>query len=183
MKLAEQTVKEVILHETTIREVVFPFQRGSLMETTLGHEMRSLGNVCGKDVHFGKAFLEAQLAAGEGIPFSGKIYLSIREEEQRQFLELAKQLVELDFSLLAGRELASFLKKHGIAVAVVAQVGEGRPNILDHLKNHEVVWVINTASQKQLGEEEIRSTALRLGVPLTTTLTAVKAAVAGLQLM
>jgi carbamoyl-phosphate synthase large subunit len=139
--------------------------------------------VMGMDDDFGIAFIKSQLAASENIPVSGKVYLSIRNEDKRAFISIAEQLADLGFALVASDETAAILKRNNIRCDAVYNVGEGRPNILDLMKNNQIQWVINTPSELLSKKDErlIRSTAVLRGIPVITTLSGALAAVNGLK--
>jgi carbamoyl-phosphate synthase large subunit len=174
---------EFKLKHTAIREAVFPFGRLPGVDPILGPEMRSTGAVMGLNRDFGLAFIKSQVAAGEQIPTGGTIFISIRDEDKRAFTSIAKQLVNLGFKIMATEETAAVLSKNNILCQPVFRLGEGRPNILDKIKNGEVQWIINTPSDRQSKQDEIliRSTAAGRAIPMTTTVAGAQAAVAGLE--
>jgi carbamoyl-phosphate synthase large subunit len=170
------------ISHTVVKEAVFPFNRFPEVDPVLGAEMRSTGAVLGMAQDFGMAFIKSQLAAGETIPVSGMVYITIRNEEQRAFLPIAKQLTELGFELLAREEVAQLFKRQSIACRVIRQVGEGRPDILDWIKNAKVHWIISTAAALNECREEtaVRSATVERGIPITTTIAGAMAAVQGM---
>ena len=162
-----------------VKEAVLPFARFPGVDTLLGPEMRSTGEVMGFDSKFHRAFYKAQLGAGIELPISGKIFLSIKEEDKGSvLLEAANCLVEMNFTLIATRGTASFLAKSGIKSMVVNKVYEGRPNIVDQIKNGEIVLIFNTTSGAQAIDDSrsMRTSALMDGIPYFTTLAAIHAA-------
>ena len=162
-----------------VKEAVLPFARFPGVDTLLGPEMRSTGEVMGFDSKFHRAFYKAQLGAGIELPISGKIFLSIKEEDKGSvLLEAANCLVEMNFTLIATRGTASFLKKSGIKSVIVNKVYEGRPNIVDQIKNGEIVLIFNTTSGAQAIDDSrsMRTSALMDGIPYFTTLAAIHAA-------
>ena len=141
--------------------------------------MRSTGEVMGFDSKFHRAFYKAQLGAGIELPISGKIFLSIKEEDKGSvLLEAANCLVEMNFTLIATRGTASFLAKSGIKSVVVNKVYEGRPNIVDQIKNGAIVLIFNTTAGAQAIDDSrsMRTSALMDGIPYFTTLAAIHAA-------
>lgn len=183
VSLVEQNlVAEITLEQTGIKEVVLPFDRFPGVDAVLGPEMRSTGVVMGISSGFGLAFIKSQLAVGGVIPLTGTIYISIRNEERRVFVPIAKQLADLGYKIAAATENSEYLVKNGVSCNVVFQVGEGRPNILDQIKNGNVQWVISTTSDQAVKGEEglIRSAAVAKGIPIITTLAAAQAGVSGL---
>ena len=162
-----------------VKEAVLPFARFPGVDTLLGPEMRSTGEVMGFDSKFHRAFYKAQLGAGTVLPKSGKVFLSIKDEEKdATLLELASCLLEMDFTLTATRGTASFLAKSGIKSVVVNKVYEGRPNIVDQIKNGDIALIFNTTAGTQAVEDSrsMRASALMDGVPYFTTISASHAA-------
>jgi carbamoyl-phosphate synthase large subunit len=134
--------------------------------------MRSTGEVMGWDVSFPRAFLKAQMGAGSDLPESGKVFVSIKDSDKTaQLIETAQTLTDLGFELIATRGTAAFLAEQGIACEVVNKVYEGRPNIVDMLKNGQIALVLNTTEGAQAVEDsrEIRSVALYDKIPYFTT--------------
>jgi carbamoyl-phosphate synthase large subunit len=181
--IKEQALSERVLHHTAIREAVFSFDKFPGADTLLGPSMRSSGEVMGMDADFGMAFIKSQLAAGERTPETGAIYVSIRDEDKRAFLPIARQLIDLGFTIMAGDETADLLNRNNLPCQPVNRVGQGRPNIMDRIKNGEVHWIISINSGRKTtpAEAQIRSSAVRRGIPITTTLSGTQVAVLGLQ--
>jgi carbamoyl-phosphate synthase large subunit len=169
-------------NHTVVKEAVFPFNRFPEVDPVLGVEMRSTGAVLGMAQDFGMAFIKSQLAVDEKIPVSGVVYITIRNEDQRAFLPIAKQLTELGFELIAREEVAQLFKRQSIACRVIRQVGEGRPDILDWIKNGKVDWIISTSGALNERREEtaVRSAAVERGITTTTTIAGALAAVQGM---
>jgi carbamoyl-phosphate synthase large subunit len=180
--IQEQGLKEVALSHITVKEAVFSFDRFPGIDTLLGPEMRSSGTVMGIDLDFGMAFIKSQLAAGEKIPSGGRVFLSIRDEDRRLFISIVRQLIDLGFTIMAVEETATALNRNNLSCQTVYNVGEGRPNIVDKIKNGEIDWIISiTAGRKTKPDEvQVRSTAVQRGIPITTTVSAAQAAVMGL---
>ncbi len=156
----------------SVKEAVMPFARFPGVDTILGPEMRSTGEVMGWDVSFPRAFLKAQMGAGTLFPDSGKVFFSIKDDDKTaQLLETAQTLVDLGFDLVATRGTAGFLDEHGIACEVVNKVYEGRPDVVDMLKDGQISIVMNTTEGAQAVEDsrEIRSVALYDKIPYFTT--------------
>jgi carbamoyl-phosphate synthase large subunit len=168
---------------TAVKEAVFPFNRFPGVDTVLGPEMKSTGEVMGIDRDFGRAFAKAQAAAGGALPESGRIFLSVRDGDKAPLAPIAAALTRLGFSLIATGGTAETLKRCGVTVDVVLKVHEGRPHIVDHLKNREVHLVINTVGDQasQRDSALIRRTALLANIPYITTLAGARAAVAAMQ--
>ena len=167
------------IKEFAVKEAVLPFARFPGVDTLLGPEMRSTGEVMGFDSKFHRAFYKAQLGAGTLLPISGKVFLSIKEEDKGPILlEAASCLLELGFTLIGTRGTTSFLAKAGIDIAIVNKVYEGRPNIVDQIKNGDIALIFNTTSGTQAVNDSrsMRASALMDGVPYYTTLAASHAA-------
>ena len=163
----------------SVKEAVLPFARFPGVDTILGPEMRSTGEVMGWDTSFARAFLKAQMGAGVTLPSSGKVFVSIRDDDKtNKTLEAAQKLAALEFTFTATRGTQSWLSAAGITCEVVNKVYEGRPNIVDNLKNDEIALVINTTEGAQAVEDsrEIRSVALYGKIPYFTTAAGAQAA-------
>ena len=169
----QQYTKEVIPPYYSVKEAVFPFIKFPGVDTILGPEMRSTGEVMGVGVDFSEAYLKAQLGAGERIPSVGKVFLSVREQDKAYVEKTARNFQELGYGLCATRGTAAHLKEKGIIVQVVNKVLEGRPHIVDMIKNGDVAVVINTVSsdvQSIKDSHSIRRTSLTNRIPLYTTI-------------
>ncbi len=162
---------------TCVKEAVMPFGRFPGVDVILGPEMHSTGEVMGMGSTFAEAYHKSQLGAGQIIPQSGRLFLSVNERDKPYLPEVARMFKNLGFTLLATSGTAAFLKEHGLEVEVVRKVYEGRPNIVDLIINHEVDLVVNTPSGKRTAKDSkaIRRTALTYNVPYCTTLAAAKA--------
>ena len=161
----------------SVKESVFPFRRFPGVDILLGPEMRSTGEVMGIAPTFEEAFLKGQWGAGQKLPEGGKVFLSVNDRDKRFVAEVARQYVDLGFELLATSGTAGLLAGQGIPSTRVLKVYEGRPNIVDLIKNGEVSLVINTASGKRTAHDSkaIRQATLHYGVPYSTTLSGAKA--------
>ena len=156
----------------SVKEAVLPFARFPGVDTILGPEMRSTGEVMGWDVSFPRAFLKAQMGAGVDLPTSGKVFISIKDADKTpDLVEAARVLDDLGFSIVATRGTATFLQEQDIACEVINKVYEGRPNIVDMLKDGQIALVMNTTEGAQAVEDsrEIRSVALYDKIPYFTT--------------
>ncbi|NVK45513.1 MAG: carbamoyl-phosphate synthase large subunit [Rhodobacteraceae bacterium] len=162
-----------------VKEAVLPFARFPGVDTVLGPEMRSTGEVMGADKSFARAFLKAQMGAGTDLPRSGKVFLSVKNYDKKpKMVEAMQTLVDLGFEIVATRGTAKFLKENGIESQIVNKVYEGRPNIVDMMKNGEIALVLNTTEGQQALDDsrEIRSVALYDKIPYFTTAAASHAA-------
>jgi carbamoyl-phosphate synthase large subunit len=153
------------------------------VDIVLGPEMRSTGEVMGVAPTFGEAFAKAQIAAGQGLPRKGTIFLSVNDKEKRVVLPLARELLALGFKLIATRGTAAGLIAGGVEVESVFKVNEGRPNIVDLIKTGKVDLIINTPLGREsfYDEKSIRRAAVRYRVPCITTLSAAQAAAHGVR--
>jgi carbamoyl-phosphate synthase large subunit len=148
--------------------------------------MKSTGEVMGVGETFGEAFVKSQLAAGVKLPLGGRAFISVRDGDKLAAVQIARDLVELGFTLLATRGTAGVLKSHGIAVTPVNKVAEGRPHIVDMIKNGEVSFIVNTVEATRTANSDsraIRITALAKRVTYYTTVAGAKAACAGMKHM
>lgn len=164
---------EVVPKFFAVKEAVFPFIKFPGVDTILGPEMRSTGEVMGVGETFAEAYIKAQLGAGERMPAVGKVFLAVRDEDKPQVVQVAKNFQSLGYGLCATRGTAAFLAEHGINVQVVNKVTEGRPHIVDTIKNGEIALVVNTVSnliQSVQDSHSIRRSALNMRVPLFTTI-------------
>ena len=163
--------KEVEISHWAVKEAVFPFDRFENVDTLLGPEMKSTGEVMGIDDNLGLALAKAQLAAGSQVPQSGTVFLSMRHGDKENIVDAAKRLVAMDFDLLATRGTAAVLQENGVACEAVNKISEGRPHILDKLQDGAVAWVVNTSLGRRTTEDSytIRRAALELHIPYTTT--------------
>ncbi|MEW6325661.1 MAG: carbamoyl-phosphate synthase large subunit, partial [Nitrospirota bacterium] len=172
-------LEERRLRYTAVKEAVFPFNRFPGVDTILGPEMKSTGEVMGIDKAFGVAFAKAQAGAGGQLPRKGQVFLSVRDADKPGLAPVATTLAAMGFTLCATRGTADMLQQAGIAVRPVNKVQEGRPHVVDHLKNGEIALVMNTVGDKQsqIDSYSIRRTALEEGIPYYTTLAGARAAV------
>jgi carbamoyl-phosphate synthase large subunit len=173
-----KTLKELGLTEErftahiAVKEAVFPFDRFPGVDTILGPEMKSTGEVMGIDEDFGIAFGKSQIACGNRIPLSGKVFISLKDQDKPSSVRVVRMLLELGLSVIATRGTAQYLKDHGLDVEVINKVTEGRPHIVDLIKNREIHYIINTVSSAQAQRDSfsIRQSALEYKVPFTTTI-------------
>ena len=168
-----------------IKEAVFPFARFPGVDTILGPEMKSTGEVMGLDKDFGHAFAKSQLASGLKIPISGNVFISVRDRDKPNALVLAKSLTELGFNIVATRGTAKALEKNDIPVKIVNKVLEGRPHIVDSMTNEEIDLVINTTegNQSKADSYSLRRTALTKNIPYYTTIAGANAVLLAIRSM
>jgi carbamoyl-phosphate synthase large subunit len=175
--LASFNLEEKTLDHVTVKEAVFPFARFPGVDVILGPEMRSTGEVMGIDKDFASAFLKSQMAAGVVLPTSGNVFISVKDLDKPLVKDVALKLVELGFSLVSTAGTAAYFEENGIDVSRINKVMEGRPNIVDLMKNGEIAMVINTTEGVQALKDsyDIRHTALVMKTPYSTTIAGARA--------
>jgi len=189
--MAGRTLKELGFTEevkpsyTSVKEAVFPFIKFPGVDILLGPEMRSTGEVMGISRDFGGAFAKAQIAAGNRLPLSGTVFISVRDADKPDIAGVARSLKDSGFHILATGGTARFLAGHGVEVETVLKVTEGRPNIVDLIKSRKVDMVINTSfGAKSVADSySIRRSSIELGLPHVTTVAGARAAAQGIKAM
>ena len=177
-------VKEVTPPYFSVKEAVFPFVKFPGVDTILGPEMKSTGEVMGVGKTFGEAFIKSQLGAGVRLPRSGLVVLSVKQSDKPRMVAVARSLLALGFSLAATKGTAAAIQAAGMDCKAVNKVAEGRPHIVDMIKNDEVVLVINTVEERRnaiADSRQIRTSALQARVTTYTTMAGAEAAVDGMQ--
>jgi carbamoyl-phosphate synthase large subunit len=171
---SEREIKHI-----AVKEAVFPFDRFEGVDTILGPEMKSTGEVMGIDENFGLAYAKAQESSHNKLPLSGKVFISVKDKDKPGICRIVDKFQEMGFDVVATRGTAEHLMAKGIEVGIVNKVTEGRPHIVDLIKNKEIHFVINTVSgtQAQKDSFSIRQSALQYRVPFTTTLSGANAVV------
>ncbi|MDZ4744065.1 MAG: carbamoyl-phosphate synthase large subunit [Verrucomicrobiota bacterium] len=167
----------------SVKEAVFPFSKFIGTDIILGPEMRSTGEVMGIADNFGLAYVKAQMAAQPALPLSGKVFISVKDSDKMAGAQIAADYAKLGFELYATAGTAKLIKETGVTVHELFKVNEGRPNVLDMIKNDEVALIINTPSGIIAREDEIRirSTAVMKRIPIMTTLSAARASARGIE--
>jgi carbamoyl-phosphate synthase large subunit len=185
ISLATQKVgAEIIPPYFSVKEAVFPFAKFPGVDTILGPEMKSTGEVMGVGKTFGEAFVKSQLAAGVRLPSGGKAFVSVRDGDKLAAVGVARDLEDLGFTILATRGTAAVLSAHGIAVTAINKVAEGRPHVVDMIKNGEVAFIVNTVEDKRTAirdSRSIRTSALAQRVTYYTTISGARAACTGMR--
>ena len=185
--LASQGItKEVTPPYFSVKEAVFPFVKFPGVDTILGPEMKSTGEVMGVGKTFGEAFVKSQLGAGTKLPTSGKVFLTVKNSDKARAVDIARQLVALGFELVATKGTAAAIEAAGVPVQVVNKVTEGRPHIVDMIKNDEIVMVINTVEERRnaiADSRAIRTSSLLARVTTFTTIFGAEAAVEGMKFL
>jgi carbamoyl-phosphate synthase large subunit len=176
---------EIALSHFTVKEAVFPFDRFAGVDTLLGPEMKSTGEVMGIDKDFGRAYAKSQASARNTMPLSGKVLFSVKDKDKPALPPMASKLSSLGFSIIATKGTAFYLTQHGIDVETVKKVTEGRPNIVDHIKNKDIDFIINTVSgaKAQKDSFSLREAALQHNVTYTTTIAGARAAINAIEIM
>ncbi len=177
---------EVIPPYYCVKEAVFPFIKFPGVDTILGPEMKSTGEVMGVGTTFAEAFVKSQLGAGVKLPSGGKAFISVRNSDKPKVIDIARTLMSLGFTLLATRGTAAALADAGLQVAAVNKVAEGRPHIVDMIKNGEVALIVNTVEDRRSAIQDsysIRRSALQARVTYFTTIAGARAACSGMQHM
>ncbi|MHB1199727.1 MAG: carbamoyl-phosphate synthase large subunit [Polaromonas sp.] len=187
--VGQSLASQGITHEVTppyfsVKEAVFPFVKFPGVDTILGPEMKSTGEVMGVGKTFGEAFVKSQLGAGTHLPRFGKVFLTVKNDDKPRAVEVARALIALKFELVATKGTAAAIQAAGIACAVVHKVTEGRPHVVDIIKNNEIVLVINSVEERRnaiADSRQIRTSALLARVTTYTTMAGAEAAVEGMK--
>ncbi len=184
-KIASFNIKETVPKHTAVKEVVFPFSRFPGVDTVLGPEMRSTGEVMGIDTDFDRARAKSMIAAGIKIPSEGCVFVSVKDSDKKALLPAAKGLIELGFSIIATGGTCDFLNENDIPAKRVNKVLEGRPHIVDALVNGDVQMVFNTTETTQSisDSRSIRTTALDQRIPCITTISGARATVRAIKVL
>jgi len=175
--------KEVVPKHFSVKEAVFPFLRYEGLDISLGPEMKSTGEVMGMDVDLGLAYAKSQMAAPPPLPKKGKVFISVKDTDKEVVIPVAREFVKLGFEIISTSGTAEALKKAKIKVTKVFKIHEGRPNVLDRIKNGDINFIINTPSGKIPREHEvvIRNAALAAKIPIMTTVRAALASANGIR--
>jgi carbamoyl-phosphate synthase large subunit len=168
----------------SVKEAVFPFVKFPGVDTILGPEMKSTGEVMGVGKTFGEAFVKSQLGAGAKLPRSGKAFISVKQSDKTRAVEVARGLTAMGFEVVATKGTAATINAAGVLCGVVNKVTEGRPHIVDMLKNNEITMVVNTVEERRNAIADsrlIRTSALLARVTTYTTIAGAEAAVEGMK--
>ena len=176
---------EILPRHVSVKESVFPFSKFPGVDTLLGPEMKSTGEVMGMGSSFGLAFAKAQLGSGMRLPFQGKVFVSVRDEDKESVCAIAQRLHRLGFEIVATRGTAAYFHSRGLPAEMVKKVQEGSPNIAEAIKNGEIAMVINTPTDAHSHADSyyLRRNALDYQVPYFTTIAGADAAVEGIELL
>jgi carbamoyl-phosphate synthase large subunit len=168
----------------SVKEAVFPFVKFPGVDTILGPEMKSTGEVMGVGTTFGEAFVKSQLGAGAKLPRAGTAFISVKQSDKPRAVAVARGLVALGFEIIATKGTAATIQAAGVACRVVNKVTEGRPHVVDMIKNNEIAMVINTVEERRnaiVDSRHIRTSALLARVTTYTTIAGAEAAVEGMK--
>ncbi len=175
---------EIVPPYYSVKEAVFPFVKFPGVDTILGPEMKSTGEVMGVGRTFAEAFVKSQLGAGVRLPTSGKAFISVKHADRAKAIEVARELIDLGFTVVATRGTAAAMTAAGLSVSEVNKVNEGRPHIVDMIKNNEISLVVNTVEEKRQAvtdSRSIRTSALAAKVTVYTTIEGARAACMGMR--
>ena len=155
-----------------VKKPVFPFNKFPKQNIFLSPEMKSTGEVIGFDKHLGSAYAKAELAAGNKIPLKGTIFISVNDSDKREIIKIARDLDEMEYNIIATKGTAQLFLENGISCNHIFKVGEGRPNIVDSIKNNKISMIINTplGAQSRYDEYEIGKAAIKHNIPVITTI-------------
>jgi carbamoyl-phosphate synthase large subunit len=176
--------KEVTPPYFSVKEAVFPFVKFPGVDTILGPEMKSTGEVMGVGKTFGEAFVKSQIGAGAKLPRAGRAFISVKQTDKPRAVEVARSLVAMGFDVVATKGTASTINAGGVTCGVVNKVTEGRPHIVDMIKNQEIALVVNTVEERRnaiVDSRHIRTSALLARVTTYTTIAGAEAAVEGMK--
>jgi carbamoyl-phosphate synthase large subunit len=176
-------VNKPIINHFSVKQAVLPFSRFPEADTILGPEMKSTGEVMGIDKDFGMAFAKAQCGSGLKFPTSGNVFIGVKNSDKREIILIAKKFQDLGFGIYATKGTASVLNRNGVVAKEVLKVREGRPNIVDLIKNKEIALVINTPLGRGAWTDGyyIRTSSVAYGIPHITTLSAASVAVRAIE--
>ncbi|MDQ5906831.1 MAG: carbamoyl-phosphate synthase large subunit, partial [Pseudomonadota bacterium] len=181
---SQGVTKEVIPPYFSVKEAVFPFNKFPGVDTILGPEMKSTGEVMGVGVTFEEAFVKSQMAASVKLPTSGKAFLSVKESDKSKAVEIARNLAASGFAIVATKGTAAAIEAAGVPVTAVHKVTEGRPHIVDMIKNNEIALIVNTVEEKRQAitdSRSIRTSGLQARVTAYTTIWGAEAAAEGIK--
>jgi carbamoyl-phosphate synthase large subunit len=175
--------QEVIPSHIAVKEAVLPFGKFPGTDTILGPEMRSTGEVMGIDSDFGRAFAKAEMGAGEKLPLQGTVFVSMSDRDKSLAVDVVKEFINLGFNIIATQGTRQFLQEQGLKIESILKLHEGRPHVLDAIKNQQIQIIINTPSGEEAHTDGrlIRRTALAYKIPIITTIAGAKATVAAIR--
>ena len=168
-----------------VKKPVFPFNKFPDQKIFLSPEMRSTGEVIGFDLQLGSAYAKAELGAGNILALKGTCFVSVNDYDKNKIIQIVRDLEEMDFDFIATEGTSKLLNDNGLDVKSIYKVGEGRPHVVDEIKNNSISMIINTplGSQSRFDEYKIGQAAIKYSIPVITTLSAAKAAVRAIRLV
>ncbi|SVD21133.1 uncharacterized protein METZ01_LOCUS373987, partial [marine metagenome] len=178
-KLKDYQLDETINNGlVAVKKPVFPFNKFPDQSIFLSPEMKSTGEVIGLDTNLGSAYAKAELGAGNSIPIKGNIFISVNDIDKMKVIPIARDFDELGYNIIATQGTQKLLDQNGISCEMISKVGEGRPNVVDYIKNGDVQFIINTplGQKSRYDEYEIGKSSIRYNVPATTTISGAQAA-------
>ena len=169
--------RKIIPTHVSVKESVFPFKRFPNINIALGPEMKSTGEVMGIDTSFDLAFAKSQIAAGADLPTSGAVFISVHDFYKERIVPVARSFADLGFTIMSTTGTAAYLNAHGVDVQTVLKVSEGRPNVMDYIKNGQIQLIINASIGRKPTEDahQLRQSAIRYNIPYSTTISASRA--------
>jgi carbamoyl-phosphate synthase large subunit len=175
--------REVVPKHFSVKEAVFPFLRYQGIDIALGPEMKSTGEVMGIDADLGLAYAKSQMAAPPPLPKGGNVFISVKDSDKESVISVARDFVKLGFGIISTSGTAEALSRAGVPVTKVFKLREGRPNVLDRVKNGDINFIVNTPSGKIPREDEvsIRNASLAQKIPIMTTIRAAQASINGIR--
>jgi len=183
-RLVDMGITEAVIpNYYSVKEVVLPFEKFPGTDTLLGPEMRSTGEVMGIATEFGRAFAKSQISAGQNLPLAGRVFASFNDRDKQIAVPIIQELIELGFQIVATQGTRQILLEHGLTVEKVFKLHEGRPHVIDWIKNDQIQLILNTPSGEdaQADGQLIRRTALAYKIPLVTTIAGARATVAAIR--
>jgi carbamoyl-phosphate synthase large subunit len=177
--------KEIEITHAAVKESVFPFVRFPGVDIILGPEMKSTGEVMGIDKDFGRAYLKSQIGAYQFLPKEGNVFISVKDKDKNAIVKIAQQLKTLGFKILSTAGTGKVLARNAVEVTILPRLQEGRPHILDYMKNKDVHLIINTPSGRMPRRDEIliRSTATLYNIPVITTVSGAIASAKAIEIL
>jgi carbamoyl-phosphate synthase large subunit len=172
MKIKDLKIKKPDKKLIAVKKPVFPFNKFPEQNIFLSPEMKSTGEVIGFDKHLGSAYAKAEFGAGNKLPLNGTIFISVNDSDKPDIIKIARDLDEMDYNIIATKGTSQLLLENGISCNSIFKVGEGRPNIVDSIKNDEINMIINTplGAQSRYDEYEIGKAAIKHHIPVVTTI-------------
>ena len=185
MKINELDLKSTQTNFIAVKKPVFPFNKFPKQKIFLSPEMRSTGEVIGFDTQLGSAYAKAEMAAGHKLPLEGVCFVSVNNSDKNKIIKIVRDLLEMNFQVIATKGTSTLLNQNGINATTIYKVGEGRPNIVDEIKNKHISIIINTplGAQSRYDEYKIGNAAIKYKIPVITTISGAQAAVRAIRIL